>query len=67
MSDNKHENGEVANPARTQIDGDDPLSQGQPTEDDEQQKQHHDPHDQPWEQVAEEVKEAVKKADGPLD
>lgn len=57
------DNDEVANPTRTRIDDDDPLSQGQQTP----TKQHHDPHDQPWAEVAEEVKKAVEEADGPLD
>lgn len=60
---------EVANPDRTRIDDEDPLSQGQPggDEDVHQTRQRHGPRDQPWPAVAKEVRQAVEDADGPLE
>ena len=55
-----HDEHEVANPDRTQVDGD-VDAQPAPARQDE-----HDPHDQPWPEVAGEVKRAVRDADGPL-
>lgn len=60
---------DVANPDRTRVGDEDPLSQGQPGDkgDVHETRQRHEPGDQPWPAVAKEVRQAVEDADGPLE
>jgi hypothetical protein len=65
-----HEEHNVANPERTQVDSDviEESVVDEPTEDHNRPRgDRRDPHDQPWPEVANEVKRAVEDADGPLD